>query len=78
MRWTPIFGQFLSCNKRWNSCAAARETLPRSRAAAAAGQSPDRDAQFQIIAGLIEDYQQAGNPCFSVDTKAKEFQGQLF
>ena len=44
----------------------------------AGGQSPDRDAQFQIIAQLMEDYRQAGNPCFSVDTKAKEFQGQLF
>jgi hypothetical protein len=44
----------------------------------AGGQSPDRDAQFQIIAHLMEDCQQAGNPCFSVDTKAKEFQGQLF
>lgn len=44
----------------------------------AGGQSPDRDAQFQIIAGLIEEYQQVGNPYFSVDTKAKEFQGELF
>jgi hypothetical protein len=42
------------------------------------GESPDRDAQFQNIAQLIEQYEQAGNPCFSVDTKAKEFQGQLF
>ncbi len=42
------------------------------------GKSPDRDAQFQNIAGLIEQYEDAGNPCFSVDTKAKEFQGQLF
>ena len=44
----------------------------------AGGQSPDRDAQFQIIAHLIENCRQAGTPCFSVDTKAKEFQGQLF
>jgi hypothetical protein len=44
----------------------------------AGGESPDRDAQFQNIAQLIEQYEQAGNPCFSVDTKAKEFQGQLF
>lgn len=42
------------------------------------GKSPDRDAQFQNIAQLIEQYEDAGNPCFSVDTKAKEFQGQLF
>lgn len=44
----------------------------------AGGHSPDRDAQFENIAQLIERYQQAGNPCFSVDTKAKEFLGQLF
>ncbi len=44
----------------------------------AGGESPDRDAQFENIAQLIEQYQQAGNPYFSVDTKAKEFLGQLF
>lgn len=42
------------------------------------GESPDRDAQFLNIAQLLAQYEQAGNPCFSVDTKAKEFQGQLF
>lgn len=42
------------------------------------GESPDRDAQFQRIAQLIEEYESAGNPYFSVDTKAKEFLGQLF
>ena len=44
----------------------------------AGGSSPDRDAQFQNIARLVNEYQQAGNPCFSVDTKAREFQGELF
>ncbi|MEZ6126003.1 MAG: ISAzo13 family transposase, partial [Planctomycetaceae bacterium] len=44
----------------------------------AGGTSPDRDAQFQNIARLIDDYQSAGNPFFSVDTKAKEFLGTLF
>jgi hypothetical protein len=42
------------------------------------GESPDRDAQFGKIAELIEQYESAGNPYFSVDTKAKEFLGQLF
>jgi len=42
------------------------------------GESADRDAQFQNIAQLIEQYKSAGNPCFSVDTKAKEFLGLLF
>jgi len=42
------------------------------------GVSPDRDAQFLKIAELINQYESAGNPYFSVDTKAKEFLGQLF
>lgn len=44
----------------------------------AGGASADRDDQFHIIAGLIDEYESAGNPYFSVDTKAKEFLGQLF
>lgn len=48
-----------------------RKVLPGGRPA-------DRDAQFQKIAQLIEQYESAGNPYFSVDTKAKEFLGQLF
>lgn len=42
------------------------------------GQSPDRDAQFLRIAALKDEYLAAGNPLFSVDTKAKEHLGQLF
>ncbi len=43
----------------------------------AGGESPDRDTQFENIAQLIAQYQQCGNPYFSVDTKAKEFLGQV-
>ena len=42
------------------------------------GQSPDRDAQFHRLAELKSDYFTAGNPVFSLDTKAKEHLGQLF
>jgi hypothetical protein len=42
------------------------------------GQSPDRDAQFQRIAELKSEFAAAGNPVFSMDTKAKEHLGQLF
>lgn len=48
-----------------------RKVLPGGRPAG-------RDAQFQKIAQLIEQYESVGNPYFSVDTKAKEFLGQLF
>ena len=44
----------------------------------AGGQSPDRDTQFQRIAELKAEYIAAGNPVFSLDTKAKEHLGQLF
>lgn len=40
--------------------------------------SPDRDAQFKNIAQLIDSYVQAGNPYFSIDSKAREFQGELY
>ncbi|MEW5837173.1 MAG: ISAzo13 family transposase [Pseudomonadota bacterium] len=44
----------------------------------AGGTTPDRDAQFQRIAELKAQYLDAGNPVFSIDTKAKEHLGQLF
>lgn len=42
------------------------------------GHSPDRDTQFRRIAQLRAEYVAAGNPMFSIDTKAKEHLGQLF
>lgn len=44
----------------------------------AGGSSPDRDAQFHRISELREAYFDVGNPVFSIDTKAKEFLGQLY
>lgn len=52
--------------------------LHKIRKDLAGGESPDRDAQFHHIAALIEQFESAGNPYFSVDTKAKEFLGRLF
>lgn len=52
--------------------------LRKIRKELAGGESPDRDAQFRNIATLIDHYESSGNPCFSVDTKAKEFLGRLF
>ena len=42
------------------------------------GDHPNRDAQFLRIADLKAEYLDAGNPVFSVDTKAKERLGQLY
>jgi hypothetical protein len=44
----------------------------------AGGKSPLRNAQFENIAQLKHAYFQAGNPVFSVDTKAKEHLGTLY
>jgi len=44
----------------------------------AGGESPDRDAQFRRIAAWKKKYLNAGEPAFSIDTKAKEHLGQLF
>jgi hypothetical protein len=42
------------------------------------GVHPDRDAQFQRIAALKAEYLDAGEPVFSIDTKAKEHLGYLY
>jgi hypothetical protein len=42
------------------------------------GSHPDRNAQFENIAELIDDYEADGNPWFSMDTKAKEYLGYLY
>ena len=44
----------------------------------AGGQSPYRNTQFERIYDLQLEYFEAGNPLFSIDTKAKELQGQLY
>ena len=44
----------------------------------AIGRSPDREPQFQRIAGLKAEYPDAGHPVFSLETKAKEHLGQLY
>lgn len=37
----------------------------------ATGEHPQRNAQFETIQQLVDDYQQAGNPAMSVDTKKR-------
>lgn len=44
----------------------------------AGGEHPDRDAQFHRISYWIDHYESAGNPWFSMDTKAKEHLGQMY
>ena len=42
------------------------------------GVSPDREAQFKRIDDLMIEYFEAGEPVFSIDSKAKEHLGQLY
>lgn len=42
------------------------------------GTCKSRDEQFEIIAGLRIEYQEAGNPIISIDTKKKELIGNLY
>jgi hypothetical protein len=52
--------------------------LHKMEKALAGGTHPDRDAQFQRITAWKAEYFAAGNPVFSVDTKAKERLGYLY
>ena len=56
----------------------ARMSLRKIRKVLAGGQSPVRDTQFRRIAELRGEFVAAGNPVFSMDTKARERMGQLF
>jgi hypothetical protein len=42
------------------------------------GQHPDRNAQFEYIASLKEEFLQSGNPVISMDSKTKEPLGNFF
>lgn len=42
------------------------------------GETPHRNEQFEIIADLKRQYQRSPNPMVSMDTKKKEFLGELF
>ena len=41
------------------------------------GHHPDRNAQFEKIARLRQEYQDAGDPVISIDTKKKELLGNF-
>jgi len=52
--------------------------LRKIRKDIAGGNHPDRNAQFENIAELIDGYESSGNPWFSFDTKAKEHLGYRY
>jgi transposase len=52
-------------------------SLQSTRKTREGGQHPDRDAQFNHIARMAAQYQVAGDPVISVDTKKKELVGDF-
>jgi hypothetical protein len=52
-------------------------SLQSTRKTREGGQHPDRDAQFNYIARTAAQYQAAGDPVISVDTKKKELVGDF-
>jgi len=70
---TPASGQTI---RDWMDAMDYR--LRKIRKDIAGGNHPDRNAQFENIAELINGYESNGNPWFSFDTKAKEHLGYLY
>jgi len=52
-------------------------SLQSTRKTKEGGKNPDRDQQFRHIAGKVAEYQKAGDPVVSVDTKKKELVGDF-
>jgi hypothetical protein len=87
--WTDLTPQAISdCLHEQTVCASPRivrrilDTLGFARRQIAkvlpGGDSPHRDPQFRHLAHLIQEFQEAGNPVLSMDTKKKEFLGTLY
>ena len=49
----------------------------KARKSQTMGHHPDRNAQFENIAELEQEYEASGNPIVSVDTKEKELLGNF-
>jgi Rhodopirellula transposase DDE domain len=87
--WTDLTPQAISdCLHEQTVCASPRivrrilDTLGFARRQIAkvlpGGDSPHRDPQFRHLAHLIQEFQEAGNPVLSMDTKKKKFLGTLY
>jgi len=50
----------------------------KAQKAQAMGQHPDRNAQFETIARLKQQYLESENPIVSIDTKKKELLGNFY
>ena len=88
VRWTNLSLRELSRRLIGMGTPASRRTIRRllrelkigrrtARKNKTMGHHPDRNAQFENIAKLRQEYQAAGDPVISVDTKKKELLGNF-
>jgi hypothetical protein len=77
MRELAALGHQVSQRSVCDLLAKLEYRLQSTRKTREGGRHPDRDAQFQHIAKMAAEYQAAGDPVISIDTKKKELVGDF-
>ena len=67
----------MSASTVWRLLKAADYSLQSNRKTKEGADHPDRNAQFEHIAMMVQAFQQRGQPVISVDTKKKELIGEF-
>ncbi len=70
-------GHPVSASTVWRLLTAADYSLQSNRKTKEGADHPDRNAQFEHIATMVQAFQQRGQPVISVDTKKKELIGEF-
>ena len=70
-------GHPVSASTVWRLLSADGYSLQSNRKTKEGADHPDRNAQFEHIADMVEAFQQRGQPVISVDTKKKELIGEF-
>lgn len=70
-------GHEISATSVWRMLRAKGYRLQSTKKTLERRHHDDRDAQFAYINGAVQDFQKAGNPTISVDTKKKELVGDF-
>ena len=70
-------GHPVSASTVWRLLNAADYSMQSNRKTKEGADHPDRNAQFEHIATVVQDFQQRGQPVISVDTKKKELIGEF-
>lgn len=70
-------GHTISSSSVWRLLRAKGYRLQSTKKTLERRHHDDRDAQFTYINGAVEDFQKAGQPAVSVDTKKKELVGEF-